>query len=129
MIENILPAGFANLPLHIHPGFDEAFYVLEGELAFRVGDEVITATPGTLVYAPGDVPHTFAELTGLAPVRFLLWVTPGGHETYFEALAAASNASPTGYPSPEQVSALMAEHAIQIVGGTNPAEPIPVQST
>jgi quercetin dioxygenase-like cupin family protein len=122
MIENVLPAGFANLPLHIHPGFDEAFYVLEGQLGFRVGDEAITATPGTLVYAPGNVAHTFAELTGLASVRFLLWVTPGGHETYFEALAAASDASPTGYPAPDQLAALMAEYAIEIVGGTNPLQ-------
>jgi quercetin dioxygenase-like cupin family protein len=123
MIENVLPAGFANLPLHIHPGFDEAFYILEGELAFRVGDDVITAAPGTLVYAPGDVPHTFAELTGAAPVRFLLWVTPGGHETYFEALAEASNRSPTGYPDPEEVGELMNGHSIQIVGGINPLQP------
>jgi quercetin dioxygenase-like cupin family protein len=120
MIENVLPPGFANLPLHIHPDFDEAFYVLEGELAFRVGREVITATPGTLVYAPGDEPHTFAELTGLQPVRFLLWVTPGGHETYFEALAAAAASSPTAYPSPERLADMMAEHAIEIVGGTDP---------
>lgn len=120
MVENLLPAGFGRLPLHVHPHFDEAFYVLDGELSFRVGDDVIDATAGTLVYVPGDVPHTFAELTGAAPVRFLLWITPAGHETYFEALAAAAQASASGYPAPEALGALMAEHAIEVVGGTDP---------
>jgi quercetin dioxygenase-like cupin family protein len=123
MIENVLPAGFASLPLHVHPAFDETFYLLEGELAFRVGDDVITARPGTLVYAPGDVAHTFAELTGEQAARFLLWVTPGGHETYFEELADAGEASPSGFPDAEHLGALMAKHAIETVGATDPFQP------
>jgi quercetin dioxygenase-like cupin family protein len=121
-IENVVPPGFGNLPLHVHPDFDEAFYVLEGELTFRVGGEVIAARPGTLVYAPGDVPHTFAELGGERPARFLLWVTPGGHEDYFEELAAAALASPAGYPDAGELQRMMAEHGITTVRGTDPRE-------
>jgi quercetin dioxygenase-like cupin family protein len=39
VMENRVAAGFAGPPLHVHPDFDETFYVLEGELTFQVGDE------------------------------------------------------------------------------------------
>lgn len=118
LIENVIPAGFAGLPLHVHPSFDEAFFILDGELTFRVGDDVFTADPGALAYIPGDVPHTFAELAG-APVRMLLWVTPAGHERYFELMAAEMN-RPGGRPSPEFFTALMNEHGIEPVGSPDP---------
>jgi quercetin dioxygenase-like cupin family protein len=110
LIEMQIPAGMAGLPLHVHPHFDEAFYVLEGSLIFRAGDEVMTANPGALVYVPGDVPHTFAETSG-RPARVLLWVTPGGHERYFEAMVGALSSGQR--LSPEFFSALMAEHGIR----------------
>jgi mannose-6-phosphate isomerase-like protein (cupin superfamily) len=31
-------------PLHVHHGDDEGWYVLEGELGFRLGDEEVVAT-------------------------------------------------------------------------------------
>src|SRR5215475_9822290 len=46
-------------PPHIHHREDETFYVLEGEMTFSIGDEMIKATPGTMVFAPRDVPHSF----------------------------------------------------------------------
>jgi quercetin dioxygenase-like cupin family protein len=47
-------------PRHIHHRKDETFYVVEGEVAFSVGDRTINATPGTLVFLPRGIPHTFA---------------------------------------------------------------------
>jgi len=35
--ESLLPRGFSP-PLHVHSREDEAFYVLDGELTFRLGD-------------------------------------------------------------------------------------------
>ena len=49
----------------MHPGFDETFYVLAGELTFQLGDERLAAPAGTLVFAPGETPHTFANLSGI----------------------------------------------------------------
>jgi quercetin dioxygenase-like cupin family protein len=118
LIENVIPAGFAGLPLHVHPSFDEAFFMLDGELTYRVGDEVLAAGRGALVYAPGDVPHTFAELKG-SPARMLLWVTPGGHERYFEAMVEEMN-RPGGEPSPEFFTRLMKDHGITPVGSADP---------
>jgi quercetin dioxygenase-like cupin family protein len=39
-----------------HHGFDEAFYVLEGELTFQLRDELFTRKAGELAFAPRGVP-------------------------------------------------------------------------
>jgi uncharacterized cupin superfamily protein len=41
MIEDVIPAGHLGPRLHLHPRFDEGFYVLEGELAFRLGEAIV----------------------------------------------------------------------------------------
>jgi quercetin dioxygenase-like cupin family protein len=87
VMENSVAAGFPGPPLHIHPDFDETFYVLEGELTFQLGDERLTAGAGALVFAPGETPHTFAN-HGADEARILLLCTPAGFERYFDRLAA-----------------------------------------
>jgi quercetin dioxygenase-like cupin family protein len=77
---------FAGPPLH-HHDFDEAFYVLEGELTFQLGDELRTAGPGELVFAPRGSHHTLANLSG-APARYLVVCTPAGFENRFARTAA-----------------------------------------
>ena len=126
-MEMAIPAGFGGLPLHVHPSFDEYFYVLEGEVTFRVGDDVRAAPAGTAIYAPGAVPHTFAELNR-APARLLLVFTPAGHERYFEQLGAALEASANGLPSPELYQELMAEHGITPLGSADPRDPLPAHA-
>ena len=86
MVDNIVPAGTKGPFLHEHD-FDEAFYVLEGELVFQVRDELITARAGDLVFAPRRVPHTFTNRSG-APARFVIVFTPAGFERYFARMAA-----------------------------------------
>lgn len=64
-------------PLHIHRAQDEAFWILEGQLTVRCGDEEFAAGPGAFVYTPRGVPHTF-RLEGDAPAKLLVLLTPGG---------------------------------------------------
>ena len=73
-------------PLH-HRDFDETFYVLEGELTFQVGDELLTRRAGELAFTPSGVPHTDANLSG-APALALLVMTSAGFERYFDRIAA-----------------------------------------
>jgi quercetin dioxygenase-like cupin family protein len=81
-----MPAGAPGPPLHVHD-FDEAFYVLEGELTLQVGDELITLGAGGLGFAPGGTRHTLANLSSdLA--RFLIVLTPAGFEREFARRAA-----------------------------------------
>jgi hypothetical protein len=61
--------------------------VLEGELAFQLEDEYFTRKAGELAFAPRNVPHTFANLSG-ADARTLIICTPAGFERYFDRMAA-----------------------------------------
>jgi quercetin dioxygenase-like cupin family protein len=92
-------------PLHRHD-FDEAFYVLEGELTFQLGDDLFTRSAGELAFAPRGVAHTYANLGG-APARALLVITPAGFERYFDRIAAqvtGSEPPEAAKPIPEVVT-------------------------
>lgn len=45
-------------PPHSHP-WDESFYVTKGEMEFGIGNETLTAIPGTLVHLPAGTTHWF----------------------------------------------------------------------
>jgi uncharacterized RmlC-like cupin family protein len=68
-----LPRG--GIPLHAHRTEDEAWYVLEGALRFRFGNEEFDAPAGAGVLLPKGIPHTFWN-PGPDPVRYLLIVRP-----------------------------------------------------
>ena len=63
-------------PLHVHHGDDEAWYVLEGTLRFRIGDEVCEAAAGSAVLAPKGTPHAYGNARPGQPARYLLVMTP-----------------------------------------------------
>src|SRR3954452_18969628 len=78
IVEVTVAAGWPRPPLH-PPDFGEAFYVLKGELTSQLGDELATAGPGSLTFAPSGSHHTLAN-RGTAPARYLLVCTPRGVE-------------------------------------------------
>ena len=96
-------------PPHIHSREDESFFVLDGEIEFQVGDEKITARPGTFIQGPRGVAHSFKNNTQL-PARLLGFVTPAGFENFFNEFArpVASFDSPAIPPSKDEVDKLLA---------------------
>jgi quercetin dioxygenase-like cupin family protein len=72
---------------HLHRGHSDSFYVLEGELEFRAGDEVVTARAGSFVLSPPGVVHSFRN-PGSVPARALNLHTPGGFVEYRRELVA-----------------------------------------
>jgi mannose-6-phosphate isomerase-like protein (cupin superfamily) len=61
-------------PLHLHRNDDEAWYVLEGKLHVRVGQDVLEASAGSAVFVPRGTAHTYWNPSpGL--VRYLLVMT------------------------------------------------------
>jgi quercetin dioxygenase-like cupin family protein len=86
VMDNFVPAGAKGPPLH-HHDFDEAFFILEGEATFQLGDELVTRRAGELVWAPRGAHHAFANQSG-ADIRWLLICTPAGFERYFQRMAA-----------------------------------------
>lgn len=85
MFDWTIPAGFAT-GLHVHRVQEESFYMLEGECEWRVGDQVVQATPGTYLFVPPGVPHNITNVSA-KPARVLMTVSPPGHEHYFRKLA------------------------------------------
>src|SRR3954447_15365145 len=93
VMENIVRAGSAGPPLHMHD-FDEAFYMLDGELVFVIDGERFTRRAGEFAFAPRNVAHALANHSE-ADARYLLVCTPAGLERNFaRAVAAAEGIEP-----------------------------------
>ncbi len=73
-------------PLHRHTREDEYSYVLEGTLGALLGDEVVTAGPGTWVFKPRDQWHTFWNAAD-TPCEIIEIISPAGFENFFRELA------------------------------------------
>ncbi len=118
VLEQLAPRG-AGSPLHVHHREDEWFYVIEGELTFWVGGEVIDAPAGSFVYGPRDAPHTFVVASEQA--RFLLVTEPAGFDAFFRAASEPAARleippAPTEPPDIAGLTALAASHGIEILG-------------
>lgn len=72
--------------LHLHRSDDEAWFVLEGRLEFRVGDEVRSVRAGESILVTRGTPHSFWN-PAAEPARYLLVMTPRIHQLV-EALHA-----------------------------------------
>ena len=62
-------------PFHVHDQDDEAWYVLEGTLGFRLGDDDVEAGAGSAVLARRGTPHTYRNV-GADEARYLLVMAP-----------------------------------------------------
>ena len=109
----------AGSPLHVHRREAESFYVLDGELTVWAGGRLIQAPAGSFVYGPANVPHTFTVVSDEA--RFLLLTQPAGFEAFLKAFGQEATSlslppRPSGPPDVERLTALAAEHGIEILG-------------
>jgi quercetin dioxygenase-like cupin family protein len=111
----------AEAPLHVHHRDDEGFWILEGDLTFEVGDEVIDASAGDYVFGPRDIPHRFT--VGDRGCRMLFIMVPGGME---DVIRATSEPAPTRTlppppeeePSAEEIEgakAIVREHGYELL--------------
>jgi mannose-6-phosphate isomerase-like protein (cupin superfamily) len=83
-------------PLHRHTREDEYSYVLEGRMGALLGEQVLEAGAGELVFKPRNQWHSFWN-AGDEPCRVLEIIAPAGFEGFFKELAAlggALNADP-----------------------------------
>jgi quercetin dioxygenase-like cupin family protein len=71
---------------HLHRGFEESFFVLDGSFTFTVGEEAIEATPGIYILVPRGTAHTISAAEGGG--RFLTLMVPGGLEGMFFELGS-----------------------------------------
>ena len=105
-------------PLHVHHREDEAWYVLDGQMTFYVGDRVEVAPSGSFVFAPMGLPHTFT--VDVEPTRVLVLASPGGFEHFALELGAdAVDDTPPkdlAVPPPEALGPVAARYGIEVVG-------------
>ena len=80
----VLPGG--GPPPHIHHREDESFFVLEGEIAFTLGDKKVVAKPGSFIQGPRGIPHAFKNESP-APARMMILVTPPGFDQFLAEFA------------------------------------------
>jgi quercetin dioxygenase-like cupin family protein len=81
-IEARIPPGDM-IPPHTHSREDECAFVLEGELTYDVGGQIVLASVGSFVIKPRGVYHAFCN-TGTEVARALELHTPGGFEDYYD---------------------------------------------
>lgn len=110
----VLPPRTAGPALHVHQREDEASCVVKGVLTVQLGDERIEAGPGSLVWLPRGVPHTFANLSD-EEVQVFGTIVPGGLEEMF-AEQAAYFAGLTGPPDEAEIDAIGARYGVTRVG-------------
>ncbi len=109
-MEALVPPG-GGPPPHIHRREDETFYLVEGELEFRLGDETVTVGPGDFVFIPRETVHNFRNV-GTGTARMVVTYTPAGIEKFFEAtLERAPNGAREAPDNVEEVAARFAAAA------------------
>lgn len=98
--------------LHVHPGQDEWWYILEGEFVIKVGDKMYNVKPGDSVFGPRGVPHAFSKV-GEGTGRMLTTFQPAGKME--ECFIAISEGQMKGKTEAEQ-DEFRKQHGFERVG-------------
>ena len=109
LVEHAMSPRALAAPLHLHAREDEYSFVLAGRMGALLGDDVVEAGPGDLVFKPRDQWHTFWN-AGDTPARILEIIVPGGFEHFFDELGGFVAA---GGPEPEQFGYLGEKYGIE----------------
>ncbi len=80
LMEVSLPEG-TGPPPHVHP-WDEAYYVVEGEIAFFIAGHERRVRAGDFLYAPAGTAHGFTGASS-EPARLLVFDAPAHTESFF----------------------------------------------
>ena len=110
LVEHPMSPRALGAPLHKHHKEDEYTYVLEGKIGALLGDEVLIAEPGDLVFKPRNQWHTFWN-AGDTPARMLEIIAPAGFEKYFEELSDMGGSTRA---KPEQLGELAARYSVEM---------------
>ena len=118
VLEMTLPPGAAP-PAHLHHGYDDSFFVLDGELVLRRGPEVLFPRPGDWVAVPAGTAHAF-RVTGRRPARLLVVVATTSFVELVHQLGEPARRDalppPGRSPSAEEVYRSFAAHDVDVVG-------------
>jgi mannose-6-phosphate isomerase-like protein (cupin superfamily) len=97
-------------PLHRHMNEDEYSFVLEGQVGALLGERVVSAGPGTLIFKPRNQWHTFWN-DGEGPATILEIISPAGFEQFFREILALGGIMKA---DPHQLGALCAQYGLEM---------------
>ena len=116
LMEGLLTRG-ADPPPHVHHREDESFFILEGTLGVRGGDDSFTAVPGSFVFCPRDTRHLLTVESD--EVRLLTFITPGGLEPFFVELGEPAHdrtfPAVTLEPDVERIVTLAGHYGVEVL--------------
>ncbi len=132
LVEHPMSAHALAAPLHRHHREDEYSFVIEGRMGALLGEEVLEAGPGDLVFKPRGEWHTFWN-AGDEPCRILEIISPAGFEGFFAEMVDLGDPAEV---DPAELGALCARYALDMdpssvpglierFGVRMPAEPLP----
>ena len=110
LVEHPMPPRALAAPLHRHLREDEYSFVLEGQVGALLGDEVVVAGPGDLLFKPRNQWHTFWN-AGDEPCRILEIIAPAGFEDFFKELVDMGGVAGA---DPETLGALNARYGLEM---------------
>lgn len=116
LVEHPLSPRALAAPLHRHTREDEYSFVLEGRMGGLLGDDVVEAGPGDLVFKPRNEWHTFWN-AGDKPCRILEIIAPAGFEHFFEELVDMGGVLKA---DPAEVGALSERYGLEMKPETVP---------
>lgn len=111
-MEITVPARFAGPIPHVHDDFDEAIYVLGGQLQV-LGDEVLEAGPGSMFTAPRGHRHGFSNPYDADALMLGIWAPAAPALAFMRDIGAAL--VPGVPPDPDQMRDLYARHASRLL--------------
>ncbi len=121
------PPGIAT-PLHRHHQEAEAFFLIEGSMTYRAGEETFRLGAGDFIWLPMGLPHAF-RITGRTPARMLALTTPGGLLDLYQQVGvpAAERRLPDGdgRPMPEEIARwgeIGPRFGLEVIGPPLPVE-------
>jgi mannose-6-phosphate isomerase-like protein (cupin superfamily) len=116
LVEHPMPPRALAAPLHRHNREDEYSFVIEGRMGALLGDEVLEAGPGDLVFKPRKQWHTFWN-AGDEPCRILEIISPAGFERFFDELVDLGGVADV---EPQVFGELAARYELEIDPGSIP---------
>jgi mannose-6-phosphate isomerase-like protein (cupin superfamily) len=111
-MEIVIPAHFAGPIPHAHDEFDEAIYVLRGQLQVT-GDQTLEAAAGSMFTAPRGSRHGFSNPNDAEALVLGVWAPAGPALAFMRDVGAAL--SPDTPPDPDQMRELYLRHASRLL--------------
>ncbi len=116
LVEHAMSPRALAAPLHLHTREDEYSFVLEGRMGALLGDDVVEAGPGDLVFKPRNQWHTFWT-AGDESCRILEIISPAGFEQFFRELVAMGGVLQA---DPQRLAALNERYGLEMQPDTVP---------